>query len=551
MKRAIMGAILMNCAGWMAFSQSSETPPRFEIADVHVSAKTANPWIRTGPARGGRYEVKNATMVDLITIAYGLDPDKILGGPNWLEMDRFDVVAKVPADSTPETQMLMLQSLLEDRFELVVHKDTRPLPTYALTVGKKLQLKEADGTGETGCKLKTASGPPAEGGIRIATANSNGAIDLGPGMTLRYLCRNMTMAAFAEGLPGMMGASLGPNPVLDQTGLKGAWNFDVRWSLQLNGLPMGNTGDRITIFEALDKRLGLKLEQKQIPTPVMVVDSVNEKPSENSPGVAEALPVVPAPTEFEVASVKPTDPSERGRRFQMQPGGRLNVHGMPMRLKIYRAFNTINNDQVTGLPKWADTELFDITAKAPSAGPSAPAIDMESAAPMIRALLVDRFKMAYHTEERPVTAYSLVSAKPKMKKADPASRTHCEFGNPPGGAAPGSEVLTCQNITMAQFADHLQYMARELSWPVLDATGIEGGWDFALTFSWNAARRNIVGRGGDAGQPGDAVPSASDPSGAYTVFEAVEKELGLKLQTQKRPMPVIVIDHIEQKPTEN
>ena len=157
MKRAVMGIILMNCAGWLAFSHSPETPPRFEIADVHVSAKTTNPFIRTGPARGGRYEVKTATMVDLIRIAYGFDPDKVLGGPNWLEMDRFDVVAKVPADSTAETQKLMLQSLLEDRFKLVAHKDTRPLPTYALTVGKKLQLKEADGSGETGCKQRERS----------------------------------------------------------------------------------------------------------------------------------------------------------------------------------------------------------------------------------------------------------------------------------------------------------------------------------------------------------------------------------------------------------
>jgi uncharacterized protein (TIGR03435 family) len=380
-------------------------------------------------------------------------------------------------------------------------------------------------------------------------------VNLGPGRTLQYLCRNITMAAFAEGLPGMMGASLGPNLVLDETWLKGAWNFDVRWSLQwslqLNGPMMANTGDRITIFEAVDKQLGLKLEQKQIPTPVMVVDSVTEKPSDNPPGVAEALPMIPAPTEFEVASVKPTDPSETGLRYQMQPGGRLNAQGVPMRLLIDRAFNTNNNDHVIGLPKWADTERFDITAKVPSAGPSAPATDLESTAPMMRALLVDRFKMTYHTEERPVAAYSLVSTKPKMKKADPASRTHCKYGNTPAGAAPGSQVLTCQNITMAQFADRLQNMAQELSWPVLDATGIQGGWDFALTFSRNAAMMNLAGRGGDVGQPGDGVPSASDPSGAYTLFEAVEKQLGLKLEMQKRPMPVIVIDHIEQKPTDN
>jgi uncharacterized protein (TIGR03435 family) len=225
MKRAIMGSILVNCAGFLVFSQSPETPPRFDIADVQVSAKTINRRMRTGPVRGDRYEIKNATMVDLIGIAYGFDPDKVLGGPNWLEMDRFDVLAKVPADSTPETQKQMLQSLLEDRFKLVVHKDTRPLPTYALTVGKKLRLKEADGTGETGCKLQAPSGAPAEGGMRIMTNGVMTTVNLGPGRTLQYVCRNMTMAAFAEGLPGMMGASLGPNLVLDQTWLKGAWNF--------------------------------------------------------------------------------------------------------------------------------------------------------------------------------------------------------------------------------------------------------------------------------------------------------------------------------------
>jgi uncharacterized protein (TIGR03435 family) len=302
-------------------------------------------------------------------------------------------------------------------------------------------------------------------------------------MMIQYTCRNMTMAAFAAGLRSMMGASVGPNPVLDETGLKGMWNFDLTWSLQLNGLMMANSGDRVTLSEAVDKQLGLKLEQKQVPTPVIVVDSVNQKPSANPPGVAEALPAIPAPTEFEVASVKPSDPGGRGGRFQMQPGGRLNVEGMTMRVLISRAFNSNNSDQVTGLPKWADTERFDIVAKAPSAGPSLTGMDMDALAPMMRALLVDRFKMTYHTEERPASAYSLVSAKPKMKKADPASRTSCKYGMAPAGAAPGSQVLTCQNITMAQFADRLQGMTQELNWPVLDATGIEGGWDFALTFS--------------------------------------------------------------------
>ena len=180
------------------------------------------------------------------------------------------------------------------------------------------------------------------------------------------------MAAFAEGLRGMMGVSLGPNLVLDQTGLKGNWNFDVKWSLGLNGPMISNSGDRISVVDAIEKQLGLKLEEKQIPTAVIVVDSVNRKPSDNPPGVAEVLPTIPPPSEFEVADVKPTGPDARMGGIRIQPGGRLVVQGMPMRSLINRAFNTNNSDEVVGLPKWVDTDRFDITAKAPSAGPSAP-----------------------------------------------------------------------------------------------------------------------------------------------------------------------------------
>src|SRR5579862_6861887 len=104
MKPAIVGSIVIS---GLAFCQSPETNANFEAVDIHTSAKSPNPFARTGPTRGGRYEVKTATMVDLIRLAYGFSADKILGGPSWLEMDRFDVVAKVPAGSTPETQKLM------------------------------------------------------------------------------------------------------------------------------------------------------------------------------------------------------------------------------------------------------------------------------------------------------------------------------------------------------------------------------------------------------------------------------------------------------------
>lgn len=556
MKRAIIGAIVLHCA---VFGQSAETLPTFDIADVQVSPKSTSQFqfMRTAAVRGGRYEIKMSTMVDLIRVAYGYDADKILGGPSWLELDRFDITAKVPADFTPETQKQMLQSLLRERFNLVLHRESKPLLTYALTAGKKPQLKAAEGSEQTGCKPQTSSGngPGPEGGARITMFNSDGpgvGITLGPGMTIQYQCRNVTMEQFAAGTRGMMGANVGTNPLLDETGLKGAWNFDLKYSVQMNGGMMGNTGDRISFADAVDKQLGLKLEGKQVPTPVIVVEKCNRKPSQNPPGVAEALPPIPVPTEFEVASIKPADPNVRMQRMTSQPGGRVIIDGMPLRFLVGRAFNTMNNEQIVDLPKFAETERYDITAKAPSMGPASAQLDPEAMAPMMRALLVERFKLKYHTEDRPVTAYSLVAAKPKMKKADPESRTSCKSPNAPPGAPPGTRVIVCQNTTMEQFAEQLR--SPELVWPVQDATGIEGGWDFTLTYNMRAAMTMGGGRGGPMGDAAPAageLPSASDPTGGYTLLEAVEKELGLKLEKQKRSAAVIVIDHLEPKPTEN
>ena len=94
-------------------------------------------------------------------------------------------------------------------------------------------------------------------------------------------------------------------------------------------------------------------------------------------------------------------------------------------------------------------------------------------------------------------------------------------------------------------------MSPELAWPVSDATEMPGGWDFTLSYSMYAsmgmpAPVAAAGRGGDAGQPGGM--AASDPGGGPSLFEAIEKQLGLKLEKQKRTAQVIVIDHIEPKP---
>jgi uncharacterized protein (TIGR03435 family) len=110
--------------------------------------------------------------------------------------------------------------------------------------------------------------------------------------------------------------------------------------------------------------------------------------------------------------------------------------------------------------------------------------------------------------------------------------------------------MTCQNVTMDQFAEQLRGRGQGISWPVLNATGLEGSWDFTLTYS-NRAMLVAGGRGGDAPSPPGGIAEASDPSGTLTLFEAIEKQLGLKLEPGKRPMMVTVIDHLNQTPTDN
>ena len=177
---------------------------------------------------------------------------------------------------------------------------------------------------------------------------------------------------------------------------------------------------------------------------------------------------------------------------------------------------------------------------------------------MLQAMLIDRFKLKAHFEDRPVDAYTLVAVKPKLKKAaDPRARTGCKTANGTGiivlaGATIANRQLTCQNITMPQFADQLQILAGTyVSYPVVDATSLEGAWDFTLSYAAIPPARLAGLRGANLFGGGPDAPGASEPVGGTTLFDAVEKQLGLKLEMQKRPYPVFVIDHIEEKPTDN
>src|SRR5258706_5723855 len=121
-------------------AQSPQNAQKFDAADISLRVKaaaTGQPNMTGGVLRGGRYDLRNATMLDLIATAYSItDRDLIVGGPAWLERNRFDIAAKAPQDASPAVTRQMLKSLLDARFKLVVHQDTRPMTGYVLALAK-------------------------------------------------------------------------------------------------------------------------------------------------------------------------------------------------------------------------------------------------------------------------------------------------------------------------------------------------------------------------------------------------------------------------------
>jgi uncharacterized protein (TIGR03435 family) len=515
----------------LAAAQRRERP-EFESAAVYPSPlnsdRGGHVQMEGGQVRAGRYEVRRATILDLITIAYDVERDAVIGGPNGLDWNRFDIVARVPANTRPDIVKLMLRSLLADRFNLVARTDTRPVPAYVLSRGTgPLVLKRASGTGDVGCRM---------------------ALD-----RESVSCRNVTMGAYAEALQR---AALTSRPVVNSTNLEGAWDFDLRYNARDAGIPdpsSRNTG----IFDAL-QQVGLKLELRDVPRLAVVVESVNEKPAPTPPGVEAALPSAPA--EFEVASLRPcTMPV--GITIRVSPGGLVNTGCSTLDLLIKRAWNLEfqvqfapqlvlpvgNRDAIPGLPERLGARGFQISARSP--------VELTgfwdaNFLTMLQNLLIDRFKMVIHYEDQPKDVHVLVAVKPQLKSAEPSARSECRQSISPQQEVRG-QILTCQNVTMAQFVERLR-----ATWPlvqsesqgrVIDETGLSGAWNFTLT--WADAPFGVPAVPRTA--PRDNLVVSDPIARGITLFDAVEKQLGLKLERRKRPVPVLVVDHIEENPSEN
>jgi uncharacterized protein (TIGR03435 family) len=520
------------------------TPPAFQLADIHSSAHTLTPNFTGGSLHGDRYFLHNATMVDMISLAYGINGDNVLSGPAWLETDRFDVSARAPSGSSPDDVKLMLQSLLAERFHLVLHKDTHPLPAFVLTVGKGgSKLKPSDGSQSSGCgnDPNAPKDPPSDHSY------------------LYVSCHNLTADQIADNLHQMAGGYL-TNQVANQTGLRGVYDFNLKWTSRGHLASQG--ADGISIFDAVDKQLGLKLEAKIAPLPVLVVDKVDEKPTPNAPGLDKALPP-PPPAEFDVAVLTPSKPDAQ-MSGQFTPN-QVKATGVTVKFMIAYAWQIRlgDDDLIANAPKWLGDDKWDLVAKAApdaqSIGPDGkPQFDFDLLPHMVQTLLAERFQMKSHLEDRTIDAFTLVANNPHMQKADPLNRTKCKEGPGPDGKDPRianpilGRLLTCQNMTMAQFADQLPTLANGYIFtPVLDSTGLKDAYDFTLSFSTAGQLASAPAPPAPGTQPSNDPSTASAPNGALSLPDAMAKQLGVKLVKEKRPSPVLVIDHIEETPTPN
>ena len=487
------------------FAQTANGPV-FVAADVHLSAKDVNDMDEVGP--GGRWIFRGATMSHLIAKAYGVDQDKIVGGAKWLDVDQFDVLAKAPGNASPAEMQAMLRALLANRFQLKAHREDRPFPVYVLTVAKRgVQLKPSKSQEEGDC-VHPEDGP------------------------VNRICTGVSIGHLAQML-GTFARNYFDHPVVDRTGITGRFDFTLKWTGR--GM-LGSSADTVSLYDYMERQLGVKVDKDTVPMPAVVVESVNETPSPNPPNVKDALP--PASTDFDAAVVRLNKAADQRNNFEYNHG-RLDAAGLNLETLLQVAYN-LDDDMLVGAQPWMATDLFDIAAK------TDPAVDFEGMRPMLRKLLTDRFHMISHSEERPVTVYGLTISKGvKLKEGDPSARGGCKLS-----IDKGLRTYTCENTSMAELSAKLPDVAKGyLNHEVVDLTGLTGAYNFAI--SWSPVRRTMGGAPakGDAAPDaaGGAINMASEPGNGITLFQGVEK-IGLKLSTQKHPMQVLVIDKIERTP---
>ena len=290
MIRTMAGMVLAVLMCWGTLDgQTADGQPTFEVASVRPAPpymEGQDVQMRGGPGTDdpGQFTAPRASLMSLLATAYGVAFDQI-SGPDWLTTELYSVAAKIPPNTTKDRFNLMLQNLLAERFHLTLHHGTKDFTVYELVVA------------EGGPKMTASANQPAPDrkGFPVLPPGRRMAINFNI-QPVRATCRE-TMAQFAEHLGGWVNMSNGdgivrgspPAPhVIDKTGLTGEFDFTLEFagSVFIANSPEANTagdqgGHGLSLFAALEKQLGLKLEKKKAGLDVLVIDHVDKVPTEN------------------------------------------------------------------------------------------------------------------------------------------------------------------------------------------------------------------------------------------------------------------------------
>jgi uncharacterized protein (TIGR03435 family) len=273
-------AILLPVAIGILNAQSPATRLQFEVASVKLNTSGGNNAL-FGSHSPGTFNADNYPLLGLIAGAYSVQPFQITGAPNWIESAQYDIVAKptVDPEKKPITResmnkfqaetKLMLQSLLEERFQLRLHRETKELPVYALTIAKG-GLKLHPGS----CTEYDPDNPPPRPAPGQKRPDYCGNLSVGGGGPTQKLdAFAITMTQFLGFLPNYT-----KRVVIDKTGSTGT--FDAHFVFTLDGAPADADNLAPSLYTALEEQLGMKLESTKGPVEILVIDHV-EKPSEN------------------------------------------------------------------------------------------------------------------------------------------------------------------------------------------------------------------------------------------------------------------------------
>jgi uncharacterized protein (TIGR03435 family) len=268
------------------FCQAPAPRSEFEVASVKPSAQlTPDAGLNIGVhIDGAMVRCTYLSLLNYLNMAYDVKDYQIIG-PDWMASEHFDIVAKRPDGVEGEKALRgMMASLLEDRFKITMHRETRDLPAYALVVGKG------------GLKIKELPPDPDADNSKVDVSVTGGGrggttINLGGGSYLSY---NMnTMTAKKVTFPSIMDSlsKFLDRPVVDMTGLTGRYDFTLDYSAaELRNLVRASGADAsmipdfgdpaISIFTSVET-LGLKLEPRKTPVPAIIIDSVQKTPTAN------------------------------------------------------------------------------------------------------------------------------------------------------------------------------------------------------------------------------------------------------------------------------